>query len=322
MINEENSGGTLTMTYIGKLADVSGSNPSTGTWRYYGGPSGRLCVAAQRDGRLSPSSAPGLSSLGQYEYTPYGEIYAESGASIPWKYTGHMCDDTADLYYAPFRYYNPSIARWTTRDALRTGRTSDFYPYGRNSPISTLDRNGSVTVSFETVYAGAFQYFVTGSAILNKKKRTVKKTEQVYVWRLGCFRYKGILPWQGPGAHFGYNLRRRTVTTYDDEGQEVVSDEHVQITQHEGTYFEWTRRWGGRAVLKYSQPGWSGIAARTPREVYTRKWHCPAKEEEYEPVPANLIKVLGLFSYPAAIPPVNPVSYFWEEEDPDPWSNR
>jgi len=142
MINEEDSGGNLTMTYIGKLADVSGDDPSAGTWRYYGGPSGRLCVATQRDGPVRPSSPLGLPSLGQYEYTPYGEIYAESGASIPWKYTGHMWDDTADLYYAPYRYYNPTLARWTTRDPLGMAPGQNGYAYVAGSPVLLVDPLG------------------------------------------------------------------------------------------------------------------------------------------------------------------------------------
>ena len=147
MINEENSGGDLTMMYTGKLADVSGSNPSTGTWRYYGGPSGRLCVATQRDGPVRPSSPLDLSSLGQYEYTPYGEIYAESGASIPWKYTGHMWDDTAGLYYAPFRYYNPCTARWLARDPLARVDGPNTYRYARSSPGVWRDRLGLVSAT-------------------------------------------------------------------------------------------------------------------------------------------------------------------------------
>jgi len=134
MINEEDSGGDLTMTYIGKLADVSGDDPSAGTWRYY---------SHDHLGSTRRLRAADKSSLGQYEYTPYGEIYAESGASIPWKYTGHMWDDTADLYYAPFRYYNPTLARWTTRDPLGMIDGPNVYAYGKGNPAAGADPLGT-----------------------------------------------------------------------------------------------------------------------------------------------------------------------------------
>jgi len=133
IINEEDSGGDLTMTYIGKLADVSGDDPSAGTWRYY---------SHDHLGSTRRLRAADKSSLGQYEYTPYGEIYAESGATIPWKYTSHMWDDTADLYYAPFRYYNPTLARWTTRDPLGMVDGPNIYSYASDGPTVGFDPLG------------------------------------------------------------------------------------------------------------------------------------------------------------------------------------
>jgi hypothetical protein len=93
---KENGCGTLTRTYVhapGKvigtiLADVDSDDPSTGTYRYY---------FQDNIGSTRRLRNDAKASLGSYEYTPYGQVYIESGATIRYKYTGKEWDDTADL---------------------------------------------------------------------------------------------------------------------------------------------------------------------------------------------------------------------------------
>jgi RHS repeat-associated protein len=129
VLNEEDGNGTLTRTFVGRsLADVSGSDPVTGTWRYY------FHDNLDSTRRLRDANK---SSLGQYEYTPYGLVYGESGVSqIPRKYTGHDPDLTSMLYYAPFRYYNPVAARWMTRDPLGMVDGVNVYGYVGHGLVS------------------------------------------------------------------------------------------------------------------------------------------------------------------------------------------
>ncbi len=83
------------------------------------------------------------SSLGQYEYTPYGLVYGETGTSdIPCKYTGHEPDFTSMLYYVPFRYYNPVVARWTTRDPLGMADGVNVYGYLGQKALAATDPLG------------------------------------------------------------------------------------------------------------------------------------------------------------------------------------
>jgi RHS repeat-associated protein len=119
VISEENGCGTLTMTYVhapGKvigtiLADVDSDDPSTGTYRYY---------FQDNIGSTRRLRNDAKASLGSYEYTPYGQVYLQSGATIRHKYTGKEWDDDAKLYYFRYRYYSPSVGRWMTRDPLGT----------------------------------------------------------------------------------------------------------------------------------------------------------------------------------------------------------
>jgi RHS repeat-associated protein len=137
VISEENGCGTLTMTYVhdpGKvigtiLADVDSDDPSTGTYRYYFQDN----IGSTR--RLRNDSK---TSLGSYEYTPYGQVYLQSGATIRYKFTGKEWDDTADLYYFPFRYYSPALARWVTREPTWIDGPN-LYWYALASPASFFD---------------------------------------------------------------------------------------------------------------------------------------------------------------------------------------
>jgi len=135
VINEEDDDSGDVTTYVhgpqGILADFDEGSPAT-YWYYFHdhlGSTRRL-----RDQNKN--------SLGAYEYTPYGEIYHESGPAITYKYTGHAWDDKAQLYYFPYRYYSPSAARWMTRDPLGMVDGPNVYAYVANNPCSHTDSRG------------------------------------------------------------------------------------------------------------------------------------------------------------------------------------
>ena len=119
IINEENSGGTLTNTYVhagGRiLADVAGSNPSSGTYQYY---------VHDNLGSTRGLWAQDKSSLGVREYVPYGGDYSRLGESVDFRWTGRLWDSPALLYYGS--QYDPRTARYLTRPYRRNG----------NNPVS------------------------------------------------------------------------------------------------------------------------------------------------------------------------------------------
>ena len=55
------------------MADVSGADPSLGTWRYY---------FHDHLGSTRALRAGDKSSLGSYEYTPYDNVYAQTGVAL------------------------------------------------------------------------------------------------------------------------------------------------------------------------------------------------------------------------------------------------
>ncbi|MBN2311758.1 MAG: RHS repeat-associated core domain-containing protein, partial [Candidatus Hydrogenedentes bacterium] len=153
VINEENSIGSLAMTYAmdnpnaqvaAILSDVAGTNPSASTYRYY---------AHDHLGSTRALRAQDKSSLGAYEYTPYGQEYAQSGvamSALGGSYTGKPWDATAQLYYFPYRYYSPDAARWLTGDPLGMVDGPNVYAYTRCDPIRRVDRYGHQSVPYPT----------------------------------------------------------------------------------------------------------------------------------------------------------------------------
>jgi RHS repeat-associated protein len=138
LLNEEDSAGNLLRTYVGDLANVNGSNPSSGSYRYY---------LHDHLGTVRQVRDQNVLLLSSFESTPFGETYSESGESQSKKYTGHDWDESAKLYYAPFRCYMPGIGKWTVRDPWGTFDGPNLYAYVHADPIGYADRWGLYTVS-------------------------------------------------------------------------------------------------------------------------------------------------------------------------------
>jgi len=119
----------------GILADLDDTSPAT-YWYYF----------HDNLGSTRRLRAQNKNSLGVYEYTPYGEIYHESGPAITYKYTGHAWDPLAQLYYAPYRYYSPSNARWITRDPLGMDDGPNVYAYVTGDPVNRTDQHGEFAI--------------------------------------------------------------------------------------------------------------------------------------------------------------------------------
>jgi len=62
--------------------------------------------------------------------------------SVSHRFTGHDWDGTSQVYFAPYRYYAPETARWTTRDPLGMVDGPNIYAYVGNEPINNFDPSG------------------------------------------------------------------------------------------------------------------------------------------------------------------------------------
>ena len=139
---EEATNGTLQMSYIHDfttptglvLADIAGTDPSTGAARYY-----------YHDNIDSTRRLRGANkaSLAQYEFDPYGLYYAVSGAETPYKWGPYRLDTSNAMYYTPNRWYVPMQGRWLTRDPLGMVDGPNIYSYVRANPINFIDPMGT-----------------------------------------------------------------------------------------------------------------------------------------------------------------------------------
>jgi len=130
VISEEDESGRLEKTYVGRLAHIEGSNPSSGTYRYY---------FHDHLGSVRNVKNDDKSLYASYEYTPYGQLYSHSGSDVKRRFTGQEWDDDAKLYYFPFRYYGPGTARWITRDPFWA---PNLYRYANAKPVTHVDPLG------------------------------------------------------------------------------------------------------------------------------------------------------------------------------------
>jgi RHS repeat-associated protein len=132
VLNERDEYGTLTATHVLQFATIIGSNPSMGVYKYR---------ASDALGSTNRIRSQGKSLLGFYEYGPFGTRYHDSGEEAE-SFTGHFWDESANAYLTAFRYYEPKLGRWTTRDPVGLLAGLNFYAYALNNPITYSDPLG------------------------------------------------------------------------------------------------------------------------------------------------------------------------------------
>jgi len=101
----------------------------------------------------------------EYEYSPYGEplnyglMTYSIGNINPFRYKGYYYDTETGLYYLQSRYYDPTICRFISADAVEfLGATGtllslNLYAYCENNPINKIDNTGNVVTPANVVGA-------------------------------------------------------------------------------------------------------------------------------------------------------------------------
>jgi len=91
------------------------------------------------------------SYMGGAEYTPYGmTLFNNMPADTTRGFTGHHLDHRSGQYFAPFRYYDPTTARWLKRDPLGMIDGPNMYGYVGGNPILYSDPLGLYGVVITT----------------------------------------------------------------------------------------------------------------------------------------------------------------------------
>ncbi|MBN2641487.1 MAG: RHS repeat-associated core domain-containing protein [Victivallales bacterium] len=80
--------------------------------------------------------------VAKYEYSPFGQIVAQSGAyaeTNPFRFSSEYHDDETALVYYNYRYYNTTLGRWLSRDPIEEKGGWNLYSMVGNNAISRWD---------------------------------------------------------------------------------------------------------------------------------------------------------------------------------------
>ena len=141
---EERSGTNVTR-YIWGL-DLSGSSQGAG------GAGGLVCVVENGEEYYPCFDAngniyryvdgTGTNVVAYFEYSPFGKIIVQGGAKagdVKFRFSTKYFDAETGLYYYGFRYYNPELGRWLSREPLGESASYGLYTFVDNQPIQKID---------------------------------------------------------------------------------------------------------------------------------------------------------------------------------------
>ena len=137
-------------TAAGTNAYVWGLNLS-GSLQGAGGIGGLLCATLNgtqafyffdANGNVSDLADVSGNNLAHYEYDPYGNIAQQSGSEAsanPFRFSSKYTDDETGLLYYGFRFYNPVLGRWASRDPIEENGGWNIYGFVNNRTEDAFD---------------------------------------------------------------------------------------------------------------------------------------------------------------------------------------
>ena len=98
-----------------------------------------------------------------YEYDPFGNIIAQSGAEaddVPFRFSTKYFDSETGLYYYGYRFYEPQLGRWINRDLIGDDACRNLYSISDNHPCLSFDLLGLVDLNPANPFDQFFQSFL------------------------------------------------------------------------------------------------------------------------------------------------------------------
>jgi RHS repeat-associated protein len=111
------------------------------------------------------NSSQGLAAL--YRYDPYGRLLYSSGSlagANVYRFSSKEIHVNSGLYYYGYRFYDPNLQRWLSRDPLGEESAINLYEFVGNNPVAQLDPDGL------TCYRNA-KFFIQWSLGLGESER-------------------------------------------------------------------------------------------------------------------------------------------------------
>jgi RHS repeat-associated protein len=158
LVVQERDGNNLALVSYTRGNDLSGSRQGAGG---IGGLLARTDMPSTLDARPSTAIHAYFHSDGngnitalvdtngfivaRYQYDPYGNLLGMSGPlaeANTYRFSSKEWHANSGLYYYGFRYYEPHLQRWLSRDPLAELGGINLFAYVFNSPIHLLDPFG------------------------------------------------------------------------------------------------------------------------------------------------------------------------------------
>lgn len=108
--------------------------------------------------------------VAHYEYSPFGMVTKLSGdyaATNPFRFSSEYYDSETGLVYYNYRYYDPQLGRWLSRDPIEEEGGYNLFAILENEVINYYDQNGLISIG--ELIKKAFDWG-------NKAKKTYDKT--------------------------------------------------------------------------------------------------------------------------------------------------
>ena len=116
--------------------------------------------------------------VNNYEYSPFGKLINEVEAiENPFKFSSEFADSETNLVYYNYRYYNPELGRWLSRDPIQEKGGYNLYDFCRNAPICYIDVRGQFALWGVLVVGVIAIAIVYGVKIYIEHREKMKKYE-------------------------------------------------------------------------------------------------------------------------------------------------
>jgi len=107
-----------------------------------------------------------------YEYDPYGKIILQTGDKAndnPIRFSSEYFDSETSLVYYNYRYYNPSLGRWLSKDPIEEKDGWNLYEFVKNSPVRLIDILGRESADIQQEAIKAMKSINKASTLLNRE---------------------------------------------------------------------------------------------------------------------------------------------------------
>lgn len=152
----ETSGSTVTETrylWCGTLLCQQRDGADLVTRRYFEEGETRTATSTRnyynRDHIGSVRNVTGVATgavVGSLDYDDYGNLLASTGnaGATDFRFAGMFYHGTSGLYLTRYRPYDPSSARWLSRDPIAEGGGTNLYSYVAGNPLNATDSSGLI----------------------------------------------------------------------------------------------------------------------------------------------------------------------------------